>query len=133
MPSYYLRYFYAHDAVLAEQREGVPRAADGRRDRARAARAVPRPGADEKPALLEQRGGAFYSEAAAGLVALARAGDGDVHVVDVRNGGTLAGLADDDVVEVPARVERGRAVPLPRRRSRPSCSGSSSTSPPTSG
>jgi 6-phospho-beta-glucosidase len=28
VPSYYLRYFYAHDAVLAEQREGVPRAAE---------------------------------------------------------------------------------------------------------
>jgi len=27
LPSSYLRYFYAHDAVLAEQREGVPRAA----------------------------------------------------------------------------------------------------------
>ena len=26
IPSYYLRYFYAHDAVLAEQRDGVPRA-----------------------------------------------------------------------------------------------------------
>ena len=28
MPSYYLRYFYEHDRVLAEQREGVPRAAE---------------------------------------------------------------------------------------------------------
>ena len=27
IPSYYLRYFYAHDAVLTEQLEGVPRAA----------------------------------------------------------------------------------------------------------
>jgi 6-phospho-beta-glucosidase len=30
----------------------------------------------------------------------------------MRNGGTLAGLADDDVVEVPARVGRGGAVPV---------------------
>ncbi|HET8873416.1 MAG TPA: hypothetical protein VFM83_06985, partial [Gaiellaceae bacterium] len=28
--------------------------------------------------------------------------------------GTLAGLADDDVVEVPARVDRGGASPLPQ-------------------
>ena len=37
-----------------------------------------------------------------------------MHEVDVRNDGTLAGLADDDVVEVPARVETGRLVPLPQ-------------------
>ena len=41
-------------------------------------------------------------------------GDGVVHEVDLRNAGTLAGLADDDVVEVPARVEGGRLVPLPQ-------------------
>ena len=32
----------------------------------------------------------------------------------MRNDGTLAGLADDDVVEVPARVETRRPVPLPQ-------------------
>ena len=62
----------------------------------------------EKPALLERRGGAFYSEAATQLVAALASDSGDAQVVDVRNGGTLAGLADDDVVEVPARVGRGR-------------------------
>ncbi len=52
----------------------------------------------------------------------------------MRNDGTLAGLADDDVVEVPARVtQRGRRAAGHSRRSRPSCSGSCSTSPPTSG
>ena len=44
----------------------------------------------EKPALLEQRGGAFYSEAATALIASLAAGTGDVQVVDVRNGGTIA-------------------------------------------
>jgi 6-phospho-beta-glucosidase len=35
-----------------------------------------------------------------------------VHEVDVRNEGTLAGLADDDVVELPARVTQAGAEPL---------------------
>jgi 6-phospho-beta-glucosidase len=35
-------------------------------------------------------------------------------VVDVRNHGTLAGLEDDDVVEVPARIESAGAQPLPQ-------------------
>ena len=38
-----------------------------------------------------------------------------MQVVDVRNGGTLPGLADDDVVEVPARIGRGGAVPVAQR------------------
>jgi 6-phospho-beta-glucosidase len=72
------------------------------------------PALTEKPALLEQRGGAFYSEAAVGLVRSLASGDGAVHEVDVRNAGTLEGLADDDVVEVPARVERDEITPLPQ-------------------
>ena len=91
------------------------------------------PALDEKPALLEQRGGAFYSEAAIGLVASLAAGDGGVHVVDIRNDGTLAGLADDDVVEVPARVSAAGRRRSRRRRLRRSSSASSSTSPRTSG
>ena len=35
-----------------------------------------------------------------------------MHEVDVRNEGTLQGLADDDVVEVPARVFPNRIEPL---------------------
>jgi 6-phospho-beta-glucosidase len=70
------------------------------------------PALNEKPALLEQRGGAFYSEAATQLVASLASDGGDVQVVDVRNGGVLAGLADDDVVEVPARIGRSGATPM---------------------
>ncbi len=111
IPSYYLRYFYAHDEVLAEQRTGVPRATTVAEIERELLQMYRDPALDTKPALLEQRGGAFYSEAATGLVASLVDGTDDVHVVDVRNNGTLAGLADDDVVEVPARV--GREGPLP--------------------
>ena len=31
-----------------------------------------------------------------------------------RNAGTIAGLADDDLVELPARIEAGGPVPLPQ-------------------
>ena len=109
IPSYYLRYFYTEDERLAEMRTEKPRAQEVARDRARAARACTATSrSTEKPALLERRGGAFYSEAATQLVAALASDSGDAQVVDVRNGGTLAGLADDDVVEVPARVGRGR-------------------------
>jgi 6-phospho-beta-glucosidase len=112
VPSYYLRYFYAHDAVLQQQRAGVPRAEVVAEIERELLELYRDPALDTKPALLERRGGAFYSEAATGLVASLVDGTGDVHVVDMRNGGTLAGLADDDVVELPARVGRTGPVPL---------------------
>jgi 6-phospho-beta-glucosidase len=114
IPSYYLKYFYAHDAVLAEQLEDEPRAEVVARIERELLELYRDPDVTEKPALLERRGGAFYSEAAIGLVGSLRNGDESVHVVDVRNDGTLAGLADDDVVEVPARVGARGAVPLPQ-------------------
>ncbi len=133
VPSYYLHYFYAHDRVLAEQRDGVPRAQTVAEIERELLALYRDPALVEKPALLEQRGGAFYSEAAVGLVGSLTSGDGAVHEVDVYNAGTLAGLADDDVVEVPARVTAAGPSRCRRRRSRPSCSGSCSTSPRTSG
>ena len=115
VPSYYLRYFYAHDAVLAEQRQGVPRAAEVAEIERGLLELYRDPELAEKPALLEQRGGAYYSEAAVGLISSLVSGAGEVHEVDVRNEGTLQGLADDDVVEVPARVSPDLIEPLPQK------------------
>jgi 6-phospho-beta-glucosidase len=115
VPSYYLRYFYAHDRVLAEQLGDTPRAARVMEIERELLELYRDPQLAEKPALLEQRGGAFYSEAAVGLVRSLATGDGRVHEVDVRNEGTLDGLAADDVVEVPSRVGRDELAPLPQR------------------
>jgi 6-phospho-beta-glucosidase len=115
VPSYYLRYFYAHDRVLAEQLGEKPRAARVMEIERELLELYRDPQLAEKPALLEQRGGAFYSEAAVGLVRSLATGDDRVHEVDVRNAGTLAGLTEDDVVEVPARVGRDEIAPLPQR------------------
>jgi 6-phospho-beta-glucosidase len=112
VPSYYLCYFYAHDRILAEQLGDTPRAARVAEIEAELLEMYRDPALTEKPALLEQRGGAFYSEAAVGLVSSLLHGDGAVHEVDVRNDGTLVGLAGDDVVEVPARVSGDRIEPL---------------------
>ena len=112
VPSYYLRYFYAHDAVLREQLEGEPRAAVVQEIERSLLELYRDPAVEERPDLLMQRGGAYYSEAALGLISSLETGDGAVHEVDVRNEGTLVGLADDDVVEVPARVGREGPKPL---------------------
>jgi 6-phospho-beta-glucosidase len=105
VPSYYLHYFYEHDAVVEHQR--------GHRSRADEVAEIERQLLDlyadeslsEKPELLGRRGGAFYSEAAVELLAsLFGRGPNPRHVLNVRNDGALPFLADDAVVEVPARV-----------------------------
>jgi 6-phospho-beta-glucosidase len=65
----------------------------------------------EKPKLLEKRGGAFYSEAAAQLIASLHAGTGDDQVVDIRNDGAIPDLPADAVVEIPARIDGDGAHP----------------------
>jgi 6-phospho-beta-glucosidase len=112
IPSYYLRYFYAEREVVQEQRMTTPRAQTVAKIERSLLELYRDPSLSEKPALLEHRGGAFYSEAATQLVASLAADSHDIQVVDVRNGGALAGLADDDVVEVPARIGRDGAVPV---------------------
>ena len=114
VPSYYLRYFYAQREVLAEQRRAVPRAETVAEIERELLGLYRDPALTEKPALLEQRGGAFYSEAAIALLRSLVGGRDEVHVVDVRNGETLEGLAPDDVVEVPARIAAAGPEPLPQ-------------------
>jgi 6-phospho-beta-glucosidase len=113
VPSYYLRYYYATSRVLGEQRRGPSRAEQVMAIERELLELYRDPTLDTKPELLDRRGGAFYSEAAAALIASLHAGTGDVQIVDVRNDGALPGLPDDAVVEVPARVDGGGARPLP--------------------
>ena len=106
VPSYYLRYFYAHDEVVARAAGRAVARRRGGRDRARAAAScTPTRRSTTKPELLEQRGGAFYSEAAVQLAAALLGSDGpaSTQVVNLRNDGTLPFLPDDAVIEVPAR------------------------------
>ena len=113
VPSYYLRYYYEHDAVVAEQRKAGTRAAAVAAIEAELLRMYADPALDTKPALLGERGGAYYSEAAVALLASLLGDTGDVQVVNVRNGGTFEFLPDSAVIEVPAVIRAGGPVPVP--------------------
>ena len=118
IPSYYLRYYYRFDEVLRDQLDGGETRASQVMDiEGELLDMYRNPNLDEKPKLLERRGGAFYSEAAAQLIASLHDGRGDVQVVDVRNGDGRGGralpeLPDSAVVEVPARITRDGAAVL---------------------
>jgi 6-phospho-beta-glucosidase len=113
IPSYYLRYYYCRAEVLEEQLRGPSRAEQVMEIERELLEMYRDPNLNTKPKLLEKRGGAFYSEAAAQLIASLHAGTGDVQVVNVRNGGALPDLPDDATVEIPARIDRDGAHPLP--------------------
>jgi 6-phospho-beta-glucosidase len=113
IPSSYLRYYYRTNQVVEEQRAGHTRAQEVMDIEHELLEMYQDQGLAEKPALLANRGGAYYSEAAAQLIASLHDGAGDIQVVDVRNGGALPDLPDDAVVEVPARIDRDGAHPLP--------------------
>jgi 6-phospho-beta-glucosidase len=112
IPSYYIRYYYLTRTVLAEQQNGHTRAQDVMDIEARLLEMYRDPSLAEKPDLLDHRGGAFYSEAAAQLIASLHDGAGDVQVVDVRNDGAIPDLPDAAVVEIPAVIDRDGAHPL---------------------
>jgi 6-phospho-beta-glucosidase len=113
VPSYYLRYFYDHDAIVEGQRAEPSRAARVAEIEERLLAMYADPALDAKPRLLAERGGAYYSEAAVDLVASLSAGRGDVQVVNVRNGGRLPFLPGEAVIEVPARITGAGPEPLP--------------------
>ncbi|MBB5870222.1 6-phospho-beta-glucosidase [Allocatelliglobosispora scoriae] len=113
VPSYYLRYFYSHDVVVEEERGAPTRGQKVAEMEATLLEMYADPALDTKPELLAKRGGAFYSEAAVGLIGSLLSGDGAVHSVNVRNNGTLPFLSDEAVIEVSCRVDGSGATPLP--------------------
>ncbi|MGW0757832.1 6-phospho-beta-glucosidase [Streptomyces sp. NPDC002814] len=114
VPSYYLRYYYAHDEVVRELRTKPSRAAEVAEMERRLLTMYGDPALDEKPDLLAQRGGAYYSEAAVDLAAGLLGGGGSPYqVVNAYNRGTLPFLPDDAVIEVQAAVGPQGPSPLP--------------------
>jgi 6-phospho-beta-glucosidase len=113
VPSYYLRYFYAHDEVVHELGTKPSRAAEVAAMERELLAMYGDPALDEKPELLAKRGGAFYSEAAVDLAAALLGGGGPAtQVVNTYNAGTLPFLPDDAVIEVQAAVDPSGASPL---------------------
>ncbi|MFC9507149.1 6-phospho-beta-glucosidase [Streptomyces sp. NPDC057002] len=114
IPSYYLRYYYAHDEVVRELRTKPSRAAEVAAMEKELLTMYADPALSEKPELLAKRGGAYYSEAAVDLAAALLGGAGTPYqVVNTYNRGTLPFLPDDAVIEVQAAVGAKGASPLP--------------------
>lgn len=115
IPSGYLRYYYFTDEVLEE----LVRAPKTRGEvvaevEHNLLQMYRDPALTRKPKELEQRGGAYYSEAAIALISAIRNDKHQWHVVNIANAGCIADLPDEAVVEVPAEIsaDGAHAAPL---------------------
>lgn len=67
---------------------------------------------DVKPKELEQRGGAYYSDAACNLISSIYNDKGDIQVVDTLNQGAICNLPKDVVVEVSSVITKDGPKPI---------------------
>jgi len=114
VPSPYLRYYYAEDRVLEELRAQEKTRAQVVMELEERLFAIYRDRVErKKPALLDLRGGAWYSRAALDVVAGLLSPEGRREIVNTLNRGALPDLPDDAVVEVPAHLSAHGVRPLP--------------------
>ncbi|HBT48630.1 MAG: Glycoside hydrolase, family 4 [Caldanaerobacter subterraneus] len=115
-PCPYHRYYYLTDQMLKEQKEEAATVGT----RGEVVKKLEKelfdlykdPNLDVKPPQLEKRGGAHYSDVACSLISSIYNDKKDIHVVNVRNNGTIADLPDDVVIETNAVVDKNGAHPI---------------------
>ncbi|MHA0855663.1 6-phospho-beta-glucosidase [Paenibacillus sp. CMAA1364] len=116
LPSYYLKYFYMMDEMLKEQLESVKsggnRAEVVKRVEEELFELYKDPELQDKPKQLEQRGGAYYSEAAVNLMISLYNGTNDIQTLNVANNGIINFLPDDASIEVNCVVTKNGPIPL---------------------
>lgn len=116
VPCPYLRYFYMKEHSLEEELTAF----DSTGTRAVQVMAIEKelfeiyknPDLNEKPKALENRGGAYYSDAACSLISSIYNDKNDVHTVDILNQGAVPNMPYDCVVELNAVVGKNGAKAL---------------------
>ncbi len=69
-------------------------------------------GLEDKPKLLEKRGGAYYSDAACNLICSIYNDKGDIQVVNTLNKGAMEEFEYDEVVEISSVITKNGPVPI---------------------
>ncbi len=117
IPCPYHRYFYHRQAMLEEEIKALKISGQTRADQVQAIETslfelYKATEVVEKPKELEERGGAYYSDAAISLVSSLYNDKGAIHTVNVQNNGAVIGLTDDTVIECNAIVDSRGARPI---------------------
>ncbi|ERI93106.1 6-phospho-beta-glucosidase [Clostridiales bacterium oral taxon 876 str. F0540] len=117
IPSPYLRYYYMAKESLEEAIEKFK--VNG--TRAESVKGIEKDlfeiykdeSLDEKPKLLEKRGGAYYSDAACNLIASIYNDKRDIQVVNTVNRGVMPEFEYDEVVEITSMITKNGPIPIP--------------------
>lgn len=116
IPCYYHRYYYLQDEMLEKGIEGYKK--EGTRGEivkkveAELFELYKNPDLKEKPKQLEQRGGAYYSDAACELISSIHNDKKILMVVNTRNNGTIDDLPYDCAIETTAYITAAGPKPL---------------------
>jgi len=124
VPSSYLQYFYYTQRKLAQQQNWPP----SRAEQVMEIEAVTLSQFHDvnlhtPPPELMQRGGAYYSTVATDLIASHAGNLGEIHTMNVRHNGAVAGWSPDWVLEMPCRVDASGITPLELPALPPVCTG----------
>lgn len=117
LPCAYHRYYYMKEEMFREifdqfKETGKTRADDVKEVEAELFELYKQPELNSKPAQLEKRGGAYYSEAAVQLMKSIYNDTGDIQTVNVRNQGIISCLPDDVAIEVNCVIKSDGPHPL---------------------
>ena len=116
LPCGYHRYFYMEDQMLQEQLDSLKttgtRAEVVKRVEEELFELYKDPNLAIKPPQLQERGGAYYSDAALELVSSIYNNKGDIQTVNVRNNGIIPCLPNDVSVEVNCVIDSQGAHPI---------------------
>lgn len=116
IPSSYQRYYYMTPEILKTELEGfengATRAETVKKVEAELFELYKDSELKEKPAALEKRGGAYYSDAACNLISSIYNNKCDFQVVNTRNNGAITSLPYDSAIEVSAMITKDGPKPL---------------------
>ncbi|MTI95887.1 MAG: 6-phospho-beta-glucosidase [Firmicutes bacterium] len=116
IPCAYHRYYWLKQGMLSENlkdyQAGVSRGQQVKTMEAELFRKYADPNLADKPAELEQRGGAYYSDAACDLITSIYTDKQDIQVVNTVNNGAISSLPDDVVVEVSSLITKDGPRPI---------------------
>lgn len=114
LPSDYLNYYYYRESKLEQLIKEEKSRGEVCKDIEKELLTLYKdPDLREKPAALDKRGGALYSEAALSLISAIYNDKDEIHVVNTRNNGALDFMGYNDVVEIGCRVNKDGVTPIP--------------------
>lgn len=116
IPCPYHRYYFKKDEMLEKELEefskGETRAEIVKKLEDDLFELYKDPNLDIKPPQLEQRGGAYYSDAACRLINSIYNDKGDIQPVDTKNNGAISGISPDSIVEVSCVITKDGPKPI---------------------